>query len=253
MAFDATQYESVSQTNVPGTLAVVRAVLTAGKGGSHPAAKKALKRLREVGEKLRELHQATPPARVASLTRDADNAVDRIWSAIDQRLSAHLELTDDDAAEAARVQGILLPNGLSFLKAKYTEEWAESEAAIGRISSEKLEASLDHLVGKKFVTALRDRHRAYGHALGITQAKAPEVDADTFVEPLRETRRALSTYVRVVVAAVENGDLGDDHAASALAPIDALRKSTRASKKKGEPDAPVDAGAAPTGPLPPIE
>jgi hypothetical protein len=251
MTFDTTPYETVPQTNVAGTVALIRATITASKAITLPAGRKALKRLRTAGEALRTLHHATPPAKSESTTRAADASMDRIWNAVEQRLSANLELGGDDGAEAERVHAILFPKGMGFLAFKYAEEWAEGEAVLGRIAAQKLEASLDKLVGASFVKVLRERHAAYGEALGITKTKAAEPDAASLVEPLRAARGALSTYVRVLVAAAENGDIDEGEATTALAPIAALRQSLRSSKKKGAE--PVVSPAVPAEPLPPVE
>ncbi len=119
MAFDTTLYETLPQTNVAGTLAVVRAAISASKAvSSLPAAKKALKRVRAAGETLRSLHQDTSPAKAESTTKAADASMDRIWNAVEQRLSAYLEIGGDDGAEAERVHAILFPKGMSFLAFK---------------------------------------------------------------------------------------------------------------------------------------
>ena len=251
MTFDPTAYETLPQTNVAGTLALIRSAITASKGVTFPAAKKALKRVRAAGETLRSLHQATPPARSESMARAADASMDKIWNAVEQRLSANLEIGGDDAAEAARVHAILFPKGMAFLAFKYAEEWAEGEAILARIASEKLEGSLDKLVGPVFVKVLRERHATYGQALGITKTKSAEPDAASLVEPLRAARAALSTYMRVMVAAVDNGDFDEAEANHALGPIAQLRQSLRSSKKKG--GEPIVIPPVSPDPLPPVE
>jgi hypothetical protein len=243
MTFDSTLYETLPQTNVAATLALVRASLTSSKGLTHPAAKKALRRLRTAGESLRGLHEAAPPAKTVSVTKAADTAMDRIWNAVQQRLEACLELGGDDAAEAARVHSLLFPKGMLFLAFRYAEQWAEGEAILRRIGSEKLEPSLEKLVGASFLQVLRERHLAYGDALGITKAKVPDADSTSLVEPLREARRALSTYMRIVAAAVDNGDIEERDGSAALAPITHLRQTMRSSKR----------GVAPEPAIPPIE
>lgn len=252
MTFDSTEYDTLPQTNVAGTLALIRAAITASKGLDDAAARKALKRVRAAGEALRSLHQAVPPAKSESVTRAADASMDRIWNAVEQRLRAHIELGDADGAEAERIHGILFPKGMGFLAFRYAEQWAEGEAVLGRIAAQELDGALHKLVGPPFLKALRDRHAAYGEALGITKAKPAEPDATSLVEPLRNARSALSTYVRVVVAAVENEELDAGAATSALAPLAHLRQSIRTSRKKGAPE-PVVVPSEPVGPLPPVD
>lgn len=252
MSFDSTAYDTLPQTNVAGTLALIRAAITASKPVSDPAAKKALKRVRTAGEALRSLHQAVPPAKSESVTRAADSSMDRIWNAVEQRLRAHVELGDADGAEAEQIHALLFPKGMSFLAFKYAEQWAEGEAVLGRVAAQDLDGSLERLVGAPFLKALRERHAAYGEALGITKAKPLDADAASLLEPLRSARSALSIYVRVVVAAVENEELDAGAATSALAPLAELRQSLRASKKKGGVG-PAVATGEPVEPLPPVE
>ena len=251
MAFDAALYDTVPQTNAGGTVALLRAVITASKEVTLPSGKKALRRVRAAGENLRELHQAAPPAKSESLTKAADMAMDRIWSAVGQRISAYSEVGGEDGAEAARVHALMFPNGMGFLNSKYAEQWAEGEAILGRIASEKLEGALDKFVGAPFLKVLRERHVAYGEALGITKPKAPGADVASLVEPLRQARAALMTYARVLVAAVDNDELDEAVATRALAPIAALRTSLRSRRKKGdESESPPPVSPEP---LPPVD
>ncbi len=239
MAFDASLYETIPQTNIAGTIALIRAMLTAGKGVTLPAAKKALRRLRDTGEVLRRQHQAVLPTKMESMTRATDSALDRIWSAFAQRLAANIELGGTDGAEAERLYALLFTKGLTFLRLRYPEQWAEGEAILGRIQSEGLETSLDHLVGAPFLREFRARQAAYGEVLGITKAKTEAPEATNLIEPLREARTALGTYVRVLIAAVENGDFDEASAVPMLAPLAALRASLRGKKTPTEPTEPI--------------
>jgi hypothetical protein len=214
-------------------------MLTAGKGATLPAAKKALRRLRDAGEVLRTQHQTALPAKVESVTRATDSAIDRIWSAFAQRLAANIELGGTGGAEAERIYTLLFTKGLTFLTLRYPEQWADGEAILGRIKSEGLETSLDRLVGAPFLRELRSRQAAYGEALGITKAKAATPEAANLIEPLREARAALGTYARVLIAAVENGDFDEASAVPMLAPLAALRTSLREKKTPSEPTEPT--------------
>ncbi|OJY20549.1 MAG: hypothetical protein BGO98_04465 [Myxococcales bacterium 68-20] len=250
MALDASLYETIPQTNVAGTIALIHSVLTASKGVQLPAAKKALRRVRDAGEALRTQHQTVPPAKVESVTRAADSAVDRMWSAVANRLAANIELGGADGAEAARIYALLFAKGLTFLTLRYPEQWAEGEAILGRITSEGLEPTLDRLVGAPFLRELRARQAAYGEALGITKVKAATPEPVNLVEPLREARAALGTYVRVLIAAVENGDFDEASAIPMLAPLASLRTSLRDKRKPADSAEPSPVSPEP---LPPVE
>lgn len=164
------------------------------------------------------------------------------------RFDRGLHRAVDDEAE--RVYALLFAKGFAFLTLRYPEQWAEGEAILGRVTSENLEPTLDRLVGAPFLRELRARQAAYGEALGITKSKAATPEAVNLVEPLRAARAALATYARVVVAAVENGDLDEAVAIPMLAPLASLRASLRGKRKPSEPAEPSPVSPEP---LPPVE
>ena len=251
MAFDSSAYDTVPQTRVSGTVALVRGLITASKGVHfYASAKKALKRVHSSGDDLRLAFQAPTKAKSESATKLADNLVDRIWSAYEQRLASCFELEGAKAVEARRVHDILFGNGMGFLKLKFRDQWAEGEAILARIKTESLEASLDSLVGAEFLKVLRDRQAAYGEALGITKKMELETDETTMAELLRVARAEIGKYARVVAAAVDNEEIEARVAAEALKPLDDLRLSLKSTKKKGEE--PVEPPLSPD-PLPPVE
>ncbi len=254
MAFDSSLYNTIPQARVSGTIALIRAVITASKGVvGHAGAKKALRRARDAGEALSSLYYAAPKAKSASVTKELDNQVDRIWAVFESRLAAWLELGGADGEEAERIKGILFPDGMGFLKFRYNDQWTVGEAILARVTSEELEASLDKLVGAPFLEAVRARQKAYGDGIGITKEKAPVVDEAELNEPLRLARAALSTYARVVASAVDNEEITEKIALSALAPIDELRTSLRASKKKGASKEEPVVLPSEHEPLPPVD
>lgn len=251
MAFDSSAYDTVPQTRVSGTVALVRSVISASKGVVfHPSAKKALKRVHASGEKLRIGFQAPSKAKSESATKQADNLVDRIWSAYEQRLASCFELDGAKAIEAHRVHELLFGEGMGFLKAKFRDQWAFGEAILARIETHGLEETLDVLVGAEFLVVLRARQAAYGEALGITKKLEVESDETAMVELLREVRAEIGKYARVVASAVDNEEIDVRVGLEALKPLDDLRTSVKATKKKGEE--PVEPPLSPD-PLPPVE
>lgn len=252
-SLDAGLYDTVPQTTAAGIVALVRATLVASEGLGYAPARKALRRLRDKGEALRLLHAAVQVTPEKVDRRSADLAMDRAWQALERRLASYAELAPEfaaDQAEAGEVHRLLFPSGTAFLARPYAEQWAEGEAIFHRIAARELEGAIDRFVGAPFLAQARARHAAYGEALAITKAQAAPTPEERIVEPLREARAALTTYARVLVAAVDNEELDPKLAIAALAPITSLREQLRSAKKK---DAKlVDDEPASPEPLPPI-
>ena len=214
------------------TIGVVRSLITAAevlRPHDHRSAQTALGRMRDRGETLR-LRHASPVAKATPLARPADIAVDRVVGVVESRLSDFEILTGPDSVEAARVHALLCPEGLGFLRFKYTEEWTQVDALLTRIEKEGLEPSLNTLVGAEFITHLRACQAAYGDALHVTKASTPATPS-TLADPFAAVREALVTYVGVLVSAVKNEELPEADVIRALAPI-AEAKQTLASAKK---------------------
>jgi hypothetical protein len=252
-SFDSSLYDTIPQTTAGGIVALVRATLVASKGLGYAPAGKALKRLRQKGELLRSLHAAVETKDEKVDKRGVDLAMDRAWQAFERRATDYIELGPEfasDQAEAAEMHRVLFPNGMAFLALPYPEQWAEGEAILHRIAERELEGAIARFVGAPFLAQVRARHATYGEALGITKPKPSVVEEATMVEPLRETRAALATYARVLVAAVENEDLDPKMAQAALAPIAELRAQARGTKKKDAK--PVEEAPSPE-PLPPVD
>lgn len=252
-SFDSSLYETIPQTSAAGIVALVRATLVASKGLAYAPARKALRRLRQKGEALRALHAAVHTTNEKVDRRGVDLAMDRAWQALGRRLADYAELAPEfasDQAEAAEMHRVLFPNGMAFLALPYAEQWAEGEAIFHRIAERELEGAIAKFVGTPFLAQARARHTAYGEALGITKARPAVVEEESIVEPLREARAALSTYARVLVAAVENEDLDPAVVQPALAPIAGLRAQVRSAKKKDAK--PAEEPPSPE-PLPPVD
>ncbi|MCL2779325.1 MAG: hypothetical protein FWD73_15125 [Polyangiaceae bacterium] len=233
--FDASLYDAIPQTTAAGVVALVRSMIVAGKDTQYEPAIKALKRLRTKGETLRELHAKVMPIQEKVNTRVVDNAMDRAWHALEQRLSLYADLSPEfasDAAEAAEVHHMLFPHGIAFLTLPYAQQWAEGEAIVHRMHG--IEEKIDRFAGAPFLAQVHACHVNYGVALGITKPKPEKVAIESIVEPLRETRAALNTYARLLVAAVENEDLEAKVVQMALLPLAELRIKVRSMKKKRE-------------------
>ena len=192
--------------------------------------------LRTSGERLQTAFFV--PVSSSSVSREVDSAMDKIWGSIEARLSAAFELGGDAETDARKAHRILFPNGLSFLAARYTAQWAEGEAIFARLESEGLTASVTELVGAEYLEVARARHAEYGRVIGVTAALKPTSEP-ALAKPLRQTRGGIAAYARIVSALVEMGDFSESTGLTALLPIDKARaeaRECRASKAAPPPD-----------------
>jgi len=156
--------------------------------------------------------------------READTQLDRVWSAIDRFLSAWAAIDGTELAEqATALRQRLFPDGLAFLTKNFNAEWAASEQRLG---------------GGAFVASLRRAHKAYGQALGVTEAK----DAPLPVPQIREARDAVLDDIRVYAAQIvgsvtRKNPASEDVAEALLRPIAAwpVRRAGSAVAADGAP------------------
>ena len=237
MIFDPSNYAKAPQLPTADTIALVRALIAAAEETKrHSKVRVVLGGLRTSGERLQTVFFM--PVSASSVSREVDSAMDRIWGAIEARLSAANELGGDAEAAARNAHRILFPNGLSFLAARYTTQWAEGEAIFSRLESEGLTATVIELVGAEYLEVARARHADYGRVLGVTAALEPTSEP-ALAEPLRQTRGGIAAYARIVSALVEMGDFSESVGLAALLPIDKARaeaRERRANKAAAAPD-----------------
>ena len=195
---------------------------------------------------------AEDPGDSDPVIQELDRILDNCWSGVDDRLLGLTKLPGGTAgaAEAASLRRRLFPGGLAFLKLAYRLEWSESQTRLDLIEQEGLGATVDQLVGKAFLPALRLAHEKYGRALGMDKPIAetgsvPQVRGafDTFVKALRN-------YVVKVVASIEDDEPETQaHADALLAPIQAWAATKRVPSAPAEEEAADNSGTggAPTG------
>jgi DNA-binding FrmR family transcriptional regulator len=256
MTFDASDYDTVPQTDVAETLALTHALLAAGKAvaAALPAAKKAQKRLRTSGEALQLGFNAPTISKPESAKKIADTETDRAFGGFEKRLAACFVLEGKDGDDARALHAALFPNRLTFLKLKYRKQWSEGEAFLARLGAEGVEARVTELVGAKFVALVRARQRTYGEVLGITKGVEEETEVAKLTELLRATRADLGKYARAVASAAENEDLDETLAEQALRPIATLRADLRSGKKRAEgPSSPEEISPLSGEPLPEVD
>lgn len=180
----------------------------------------------------------------APRARPADLRLDRIWSAVQARLSAWSGFPAEhpDRHSAQAIESRLFPTGLDFLKLPFVAEHAQSERRLQIIEAEELREDLDRLVGASFVDELIDAHAAYGEALGITKAPGPVAPAAQLSEPLKTLSQAIVAYAVQIVAFAGLTPDNIGPAKRALLPIDHFRAAAnrRSNGNKSSAEEPAD-------------
>lgn len=237
---DPALYLSIPTRTTAATMSLARALLGAAPAQPDPNVAKRLGRVHAKASALQSVWIAVnrPDAGEAS-ARDHDLALDRSWAAMQSRLLDWINVgkvddDDDEAERAAKLNALLFPTGLEFLRLPYVEQWAESERRITLIDTDKLGSDLDDLVDARTVKRLRGAHEDYGRVLGITQAK-PNVDAGRVIDAIRDLRVEMAGLARLVLGLTDESDPVAVAAAEAqLGPILRYRKP----RAPGEPDVP---------------
>lgn len=243
--FDVTAYVRPPVLKVAGAVGLATALLHAIPRDAPPPVRAAAKKLRARAAALQEAWRGAERVSRAEDPRPADQAIDNAWGALYARLEAYASLDRERvprAARAAELLTALFPDGLSFLKLPYAEEWSESKKRLDRVASDALDKDLDALAGKEFLEEVRAAHERYGKAIGITAPRAAVDAPASLVEPLREVSRAIAAYAVQVVAAAQQSD--DEATTSgllrALRPIDDHRAdgARRSKSKSGSAEGP---------------
>jgi hypothetical protein len=114
---------------------------------------------------------------------EVDRATDRNIASTDDQLEAiessfdHtsiLPLTKEQAvrlADARLVRGALLPNGTSFLRLPYSEQWVRMTAMLKALGDKDVAAAVKRLGMEPEMGRLRAWVDLYGAKLGVTEAK----------------------------------------------------------------------------------
>jgi hypothetical protein len=184
------------------------------------------------------------PARAKS----ADAGLDLTWSSLLDFLTAWSKLPDhENAIIANKLLSQLFPEGLRFVLLAYKLEWAESNTRLLLIKERKLDAELDKLGASPIVKRLRDAHKEYGEALGVTSATKMAVATANLRDVLDEFSGALRHYIVCVAASVRKKDPKSAVLAEALlAPVQNWTSPGGQSSKT--PSAPTEPAPSPEPP-----
>jgi hypothetical protein len=179
----------------------------------------------------------------------ADRWVDAVASGTFDWLTGWSKLSNVPQADVARSLLVeLFPTGLKFVRLPFKLEWAEIEARLVRIEASGLDAKFQLLGGAAFLTQLREAHKEYGEALGITGTLPVAAPTAGVRDAYDSFMIALRSYVLKVAAHVEpdqpeTGEL----AAILLAPLQEWRVGTAGGGADALVEEPTSE-AAPTNP-----
>ncbi|MCU0686863.1 MAG: hypothetical protein MUF34_32220 [Polyangiaceae bacterium] len=250
-SIDPTVYLRQPRFDVPSGIALGKMLRAARPEGLPPPAQQAAEQLDASVTSLEgawhESERTSP--REASVQR-CDKRLDNVWAAVRGRLVAHGCLSEEHPrrVQAERIDALLFPNGLSFLKSPYLVQHSESERRLALIGSEGIADDLHELVGPLFVDELRAAHGEYGRALGITapaETKAPA----RVGEPFRAMQAALRGYALQLVAYAATSPAALEAVRAGLRPLDAFRAASERRASRGgvaepEPSEPGGEGDA---------
>src|SRR4051812_26008784 len=255
--FDATPYVRPPILDVPSAVALGIALLTAMPKAPPDNVKKAAKKLHKDVVALQAAWAKADALPAPPDKRKADMRTDNAWGVFLDRLEAYARLPVEHYPKAARARELVdtISPDREWLKLPYEAEWAESGKRIKRIDKENLATDCDALAGPEFLHEVRQAHKGYGEALGVTKP-AQEGDNVNLADPLRAVSRAIARYGVAVAGMADDDDATLALMRKALRPIDDFRdaQAKRASsggsggESSGGPNAP--APASPTTPVP---
>jgi hypothetical protein len=247
---DPALYVHAPRADLPSSLALAHALLSALPSGASDGVRKAAARIRHQAAAVqglwRERHKADAEGGASINVRPFDQRLDVAWRALDRRLEGYALLAStglESARRAAELRSLLFPTGLMFLTLPFAAEWAESQKRLDLIAEQHLAADLDRLAGPELLAEVRAAHTEYGKALHITQAEPARADPAPLLEPLRALQQTFVDYAVQVLAATDLADAESvGRARAALRPLDVFREA--AARRAG--------GAAPVDELPPV-
>jgi hypothetical protein len=178
--------------------------------------------------------------------KTADANLDLTWSALFDFLTGWSKLPDhENASIANNLLSHVVPEGLKFILLAYKLEWAESNTRLLLIKDRKLDAEVDKLGGGPILRRLREAHKEYGDALGVTSATKAVIANANLREVLDEFSAALRQYIVCVAASVRKKDAKTAALADALlAPVQSW--TTPGGQSSKAPDAPLEPPPAPS-------
>lgn len=222
--FDVSPYVSPTRFGALAGVFLARAVLQAAPSRPSKRVRAALVGVRDAGEALRAVareRMRTVPRNLQPL----DAALDSGWVGLREAIESRSRLIGvPSGARAAKLRDLLFPEGTSFVRADYRQQWAASQLHLERIDEEELAAEIDALAGPDYLPFIRRAHAAFGDALGLG-ADRPEAPSTTAIADASSALAfAIAEYGRLLTGELDRTD--PDSVATfrrAMAPIDEHR------------------------------
>jgi hypothetical protein len=200
----------------------------------------------KVGSKVTSLQAGWAAQQSASPAdaRPADARSDKAWRATHDTLNGLRKLGTTSRGQAAqRFFELLFPDGMTFTRLPFREQWVECEQRLEKLRDDAVADEFnDVLGGPECLDELQAAHDAYGRALDITESAEAEAEPGV-ATALRELKDAISDYTVQVLAWSRTSAESEQLARKALLPIDELRAATKRSKS----NAPDSTAVAPVG------
>lgn len=249
--FDPTPYVRPPVFDVPSGVALGIALLSALPKGAPDNVKKAAKKVHKDTLTLQSAWAKVDAQPAPVDKRKADMRIDNAWAILLDRLEAYASLPAAEYPKASRARELIdrLARDREWLKLPYGAEWAESQKRLAAVGEEGLEGDLDLLAGPEFVTEVQQAHKAYGAALGVTEA-APEAAQVSLIEPLRALSRSIARYGIAMAGMVDDDTVSLALVRKALRPIDEHREGQARRASSGAQEAPAGPKVTPDTPVP---
>ncbi|MBK9262629.1 MAG: hypothetical protein IPM54_22845 [Polyangiaceae bacterium] len=242
---DPSLYSRAPVITVEAGIALCR-TLAAAKPKSPPnAVKKAATKLVIVADAAQNA-LAVRQKEVASISdenaREVDQSGDGSWGALRMRVEAcsMLPPSNPDAKRANELLAILFgPEGLSFLKLTYAEQWATADTILKRIDEDGLQKDIDHIAGPAYLAHVRQQHTAYG-AMVQSLMRRDDATNVNLNDHVRTMGRAIVDYATKVLAMLDEEEPESiTTVRDALRPLDAYREANaRRNSKAATPAEP---------------
>jgi len=210
--FDPSLYIRAPVFNLAAGISLTRALLDDSPKALGPVVKKARKHLEDTltaSQKSLADRQREENALSGEDPREIDQEADTLWSALRTRLVAYGALPDKRVPRAVRAREIVAilfgGEGLSFLKARYVEQWSTMDAILSRIAEDKLQKDIDTLAGPEFLEQIQQVHVRYG-AMVKESLTREEGSAQNLREQVQALQKAIVAYATKVCATVEEDE-----------------------------------------------
>jgi hypothetical protein len=249
--FDPTPYVRPPIFDVPSGVALAIALLSAAPKPAPAHVKSAAKKVHTDTIALQAAWAKADSDPAPADKRKADMRIDNAWGILLDRLEAYASLPIEKFPKAARARVLIdtVSKNREWLKMPYGAEWAESGKRLQKIDDEDLAPDIDALAGPEFLKEVRQAHKAYGIALGVTEA-APEALEINLSVPLRTLSRSIARYGIAVAGMVDDDAATLAMVRKALRPIDDYREAQARRTSSGGSEEPAAPKVTPSTPVP---